>query len=241
MTSPSVPTLPVLGASASLDKTVTEADVVAFAAVSLDANPVHLDEAYAATTRFGGRIAHGMLAASLVSAVLGTRLPGPGTIYLSQTLAFKGPVRLGDTITATVTVKAIKDGKPIVTLDTIVATNLHADILSDLAAALAGSLGIAPTGNIDPERRYPSMFEPIHGSAFDIMGKGLANPVGTFWSVVMMLEHLGETAAAGRVMKAVEHVTGQPLLHTRDLGGNATTSEVTAAVCRAIASQAGAA
>jgi tartrate dehydrogenase/decarboxylase/D-malate dehydrogenase len=68
------------------------------------------------------------------------------------------------------------------TLDTIVATNLHADILSDLAAALAGSLGIAPTGNIDPERRYPVMFEPIHGSAFDIMGKGLANPVGTFWS-----------------------------------------------------------
>ena len=82
-------------------------------------------------------------------------------------------------------------------LDTIVATNLHADILSDLAAALAGSLGIAPTGNIDPERRYPSMFEPIHGSAFDIMGKGLANPVGTFWSVVMLLEHLGE-AEAGR-------------------------------------------
>jgi isocitrate/isopropylmalate dehydrogenase len=82
------------------------------------------------------------------------------------------------------------------TLDTIVATNLHADILSDLAAALAGSLGIAPTGNIDPERRYPSMFEPIHGSAFDIMGKGLANPVGTFWSVVMLLEHLGETEAA---------------------------------------------
>ncbi len=81
-------------------------------------------------------------------------------------------------------------------LDTIVATNLHGDILSDLAAALAGSLGIAPTGNIDPERRFPSMFEPIHGSAFDIMGKGLANPVGTFWSAVMMLEHLGETKAA---------------------------------------------
>jgi tartrate dehydrogenase/decarboxylase/D-malate dehydrogenase len=74
-------------------------------------------------------------------------------------------------------------------LDTLVATNLHADILSDLAAALAGSLGIAPTGNIDPERRYPSMFEPIHGSAFDIMGQGLANPVGTFWSCVMLLEH----------------------------------------------------
>ena len=86
-------------------------------------------------------------------------------------------------------------------LDTIVATNLHADILSDLAAALAGSLGIAPTGNIDPERRYPSMFEPIHGSAFDIMGKGLANPVGTFWSVVMLLEHIGEADAAKRLMR----------------------------------------
>jgi tartrate dehydrogenase/decarboxylase/D-malate dehydrogenase len=117
------------------------------------------------------------------------------------------------------------------TLDTIVATNLHADILSDLAAALAGSLGIAPTGNIDPERRYPSMFEPIHGSAFDIMGKGLANPIGTFWSVVMMLEHLGEQAAADRLMKAIEAVTANPRLHTRDLGGLATTAQVTAAIC----------
>jgi tartrate dehydrogenase/decarboxylase/D-malate dehydrogenase len=117
------------------------------------------------------------------------------------------------------------------TLDTIVATNLHADILSDLAAALAGSLGIAPTGNIDPERRYPSMFEPIHGSAFDIMGKGLANPVGTFWSVVMLLEHLGEVDAAKRVMQAVEAVTANQSLHTRDLGGVATTAQVTAAVC----------
>ncbi len=125
------------------------------------------------------------------------------------------------------------------TLDTIVATNLHADILSDLAAALAGSLGIAPTGNIDPERRYPSMFEPIHGSAFDIMGKGLANPVGTFWSAVMMLEHLGENAAARRLMRAIEQVTAQPALHTRDLGGSATTAEVTAAVCRAVTTNAG--
>ena len=121
------------------------------------------------------------------------------------------------------------------TLDTIVATNLHADILSDLAAALAGSLGIAPTGNIDPERRYPSMFEPIHGSAFDIMGKGLANPIGTFWSVVMLLEHLGEQAAADRLMKAIEEVTANPRLHTRDLGGLATTAQVTAAVCEKIA------
>ena len=77
-------------------------------------------------------------------------------------------------------------------IDTVVATNLHADILSDLAAALAGSLGIAPTANLNPERTFPSMFEPIHGSAFDIMGKGIANPVGTFWSAVMMLDHLGE-------------------------------------------------
>jgi tartrate dehydrogenase/decarboxylase/D-malate dehydrogenase len=116
-------------------------------------------------------------------------------------------------------------------LDTLVATNLHADILSDLAAALAGSLGIAPTGNIDPERRYPSMFEPIHGSAFDIMGQGLANPVGTFWSVVMLLEHLGENDAAARLMGAIERVTANPALHTRDLGGRATTAEVTDAVC----------
>ncbi|MEF8767188.1 MAG: tartrate dehydrogenase [Candidatus Accumulibacter phosphatis] len=116
-------------------------------------------------------------------------------------------------------------------LDTLVATNLHADILSDLAAALAGSLGIAPTGNIDPERRYPSMFEPIHGSAFDIMGLGLANPVGTFWSAVMLLEHLGEAEAAKRLMQAVETVTADPALHTRDLGGKATTAEVTRAVC----------
>ena len=105
-------------------------------------------------------------------------------------------------------------------LDTLVATNLHADILSDLAAALAGSLGIAPTGNIDPERRYPSMFEPIHGSAFDIMGQGLANPIGTFWSVVMLLEHLGERDAAARLMGAIESVTADPALHTRDLGGD---------------------
>ncbi|MGF6595814.1 tartrate dehydrogenase/decarboxylase/D-malate dehydrogenase [Paraburkholderia sp. GAS448] len=125
------------------------------------------------------------------------------------------------------------------TLDTIVATNLHADILSDLAAALAGSLGIAPTANLDPERRYPSMFEPIHGSAFDIMGKGLANPVGTFWSVVMLLEHLGEAGAARTVMDAIERVTADPALHTGDLGGKATTAQVTEAVCAYIAAHAG--
>jgi tartrate dehydrogenase/decarboxylase/D-malate dehydrogenase len=121
-------------------------------------------------------------------------------------------------------------------LDTIVATNLHADILSDLAAALAGSLGIAPTGNIDPDRRFPSMFEPIHGSAFDIMGKGLANPIGTFWSIVMLLEHLAEFPAAERVMTAIERATADPCLHTRDLGGTATTDQVTHAVCEFVSS-----
>ncbi len=122
-------------------------------------------------------------------------------------------------------------------LDTLVATNLHADILSDLAAALAGSLGIAPTGNIDPERRFPSMFEPIHGSAFDIMGQGLANPVGTFWSLVMLLEHIGEPAAAAQLMQAIEAVTANPALHTRDLGGQATTAQVTEAVCAQLAAR----
>jgi tartrate dehydrogenase/decarboxylase/D-malate dehydrogenase len=119
-------------------------------------------------------------------------------------------------------------------LDTIVASNLHADILSDLAAALAGSPGIAPTANLNPERTTPSMFEPIHGSAFDIAGKGIANPVASFWSGALMLEHLGETEAARRLMGAVERVTADPSLHPPDLGGRATTAEVTAAVCRTL-------
>jgi len=119
-------------------------------------------------------------------------------------------------------------------IDTVVATNLHADILSDLAAALAGSLGIAPTANLNPERQFPSMFEPIHGSAFDIMGKGIANPVGTFWSAVMLLEHLGEAKAAGRLMTAIERVTADPRYHTPDLGGEARTDDVTEAVIDAI-------
>jgi tartrate dehydrogenase/decarboxylase/D-malate dehydrogenase len=118
-------------------------------------------------------------------------------------------------------------------LDTIVATNLHADILSDLAGALAGSLGVAPTANIDPERRFPSMFEPIHGSAFDITGKGIANPVATFWTAAQMLDHLGEGEASQRLMRAVEQVTGAGVL-TPDVGGTATTKEVTDAVVDAI-------
>lgn len=122
------------------------------------------------------------------------------------------------------------------TLDVMVATNLHADILSDLAAALAGSLGIAPTANLNPERKFPSMFEPIHGSAFDIAGRGIANPVATFWSAVMMLEHLGEAKAAARLMAAIEAVTGSGVL-SPDLGGTATTADVTSAVCRAVERQ----
>ena len=118
-------------------------------------------------------------------------------------------------------------------LDTFVATNLHADILSDLAAALSGSLGIAPTANLNPERRFPSMFEPIHGSAFDITGKGIANPIATFWTASMMLEHLGEREAASRLMEAIEAVTARRV-HTPDLGGEATTGVVTAAVCDAL-------
>jgi tartrate dehydrogenase/decarboxylase/D-malate dehydrogenase len=120
-------------------------------------------------------------------------------------------------------------------LDTIVATNLHADILSDLAGALAGSLGVAPTANINPERRFPSMFEPIHGSAFDITGKGVANPVASFWTASQMLDHLGEADASARLMRAVEKVTGAGIL-TPDVGGTATTKDVTEAVVEAIQS-----
>ena len=107
-------------------------------------------------------------------------------------------------------------------------------VVAHVAAALAGSLGIAPTANLNPERKTPSMFEPIHGSAFDIVGRGIANPIGTFWTGVMMLEHLGETAAAARLMTAIERVTADPSLHTPDLGGRATTAQVTAAVRAAL-------
>ncbi len=97
------------------------------------------------------------------------------------------------------------------TVDTVLATNLHADILSDLASAVAGSLGIGATANLDPSRAGPSMFEPIHGSAFDIVGKGIANPIGSFWTAVMMLDHLGEHDAGDRLMRAIEDVTAAAL------------------------------
>ena len=134
--------------------------------------------------------------------------------------------QLVDAVTTSMTLKPS-------TLDTIVASNLHADILSDLAAALSGSLGIAPTANLNPERTFPSMFEPIHGSAFDITGKGVANPIATFWTASMMLEHLGEAKAAARLMAAIEKVTAKKVF-TPDLGGTARTADVTAAVAAAL-------
>ncbi|HEX6509275.1 MAG TPA: MaoC family dehydratase [Chloroflexota bacterium] len=108
-----------VGATASLTHLVTDEDVRSFARITRDTNPVHLDEEYARASRFGRRIAHGMLAAGYISAVLGTRLPGPGAIYLSQTLAFKAPVYLGDAITATVRVTAMRQDKPIATIATV--------------------------------------------------------------------------------------------------------------------------
>lgn len=113
--------------------------------------------------------------------------------------------------------------------DTILATNLHADILSDLASALTGSLGNGATANLNPSGAAPSMFEPIHGSAFDIMGKGIANPVGALWTGALMLDHLGESAAAGRLMAAIEQLTAAGPF-TPDMGGQADTATVRDAI-----------
>ena len=114
--------------------------------------------------------------------------------------------------------------------DVILATNLLGDLLTDLAGALQGSLGIPASANLNPERRYPSMFEPVHGSAPDIAGKGIANPIAAFWAGAMMLEVLGEAEAARELMDAVEAVTAEGRVRTPDLGGRATTREVTEAV-----------
>ena len=120
-------------------------------------------------------------------------------------------------------------GKP-QSLDTIVGTNLHMDIISDLAAALAGSIGVAPSANLDPTRKNPSIFEPVHGSAFDIMGKGVANPVAAFWSAAEMLIWIGEKDAAAQLMGCVERVCAKGIL-TADLGGTSDTQGVVDAVC----------
>jgi tartrate dehydrogenase/decarboxylase/D-malate dehydrogenase len=110
------------------------------------------------------------------------------------------------------------------TLDVVVASNLFGDILTDLGGALQGSLGLPASGNINPEKRYPSMFEPVHGSAPDIAGQGIANPIGMIWSGAMMLEHLGEKEAAQSIVGAIERTLGERTLRTRDLGGNADTT-----------------
>jgi len=118
--------------------------------------------------------------------------------------------------------------------DVIVGSNLFGDILSDLGPALAGSLGIAPSGNINPQRDYPSMFEPVHGSAPDIAGRGIANPIGQIWSGAMMLEHLGYAGPAGIIEKAIETVLADYNLKTPDLGGTATTKEVGNAIAESV-------
>jgi tartrate dehydrogenase/decarboxylase/D-malate dehydrogenase len=119
-------------------------------------------------------------------------------------------------------------------LDVIVASNLHGDILSDLAAALAGSLGIAASGNLDPSGNNPSMFEPVHGSAPDIIGNGIANPIAAIWSGAMMCEHLGEAAGSSRLMAAIAKVAKENKVMTRDLGGDASTENVTDAIIAAV-------
>jgi len=116
--------------------------------------------------------------------------------------------------------------------DVIVASNLFGDILSDIAAIITGSMGLAPSANINPERAYPSMFEPVHGAAFDIAGKGLANPLASILATAMMLEHLGEETAARRIGKVVEQILREGKVRTPDLGGNSTTSQVSDEVVR---------
>ena len=124
------------------------------------------------------------------------------------------------------------------TLDTIVASNLFGDILTDIGSAITGSLGIGPGANINPERTCPSMFEPIHGSAPDIAGKGIANPVAAIWAGAMMLEHLGEAAAAGRIVGAIEQVLAEGRARTPDLGGSSDTKQMTAAIAGALTARA---
>jgi tartrate dehydrogenase/decarboxylase/D-malate dehydrogenase len=118
--------------------------------------------------------------------------------------------------------------------DVVVASNLFGDILSDLGPACTGTIGVAPSGNINPERTTPSLFEPVHGSAPDIAGQGIANPVGQIWSAAMMLEHFGETAAANAILKAIETVLAEPALRTRDLKGQASTEACGKAVAEVL-------
>ena len=120
------------------------------------------------------------------------------------------------------------------TLDVIVGSNLFGDILTDLGAALSGSLGLAPGANINPERTFPSMFEPIHGSAPDIAGRGVANPIGAIWAAALMVGHLGQREAEHAIVNAIERVLADRQVRTRDLGGTASTREMTEAIVGAI-------
>lgn len=118
--------------------------------------------------------------------------------------------------------------------DVVVASNLFGDILSDLGPAIAGSIGLAPGANINPEREHPSMFEPVHGSAPDIAGRGIANPIGQIWTGAMMLEHLGHADAAGAIVRAIEQIVAEGRVLTRDLGGHASTWDVGLAIAERI-------
>jgi tartrate dehydrogenase/decarboxylase/D-malate dehydrogenase len=119
-------------------------------------------------------------------------------------------------------------------IDVILASNLFGDILTDLGAAVSGSLGIAPSGNINPERKHPSMFEPIHGSAPDIKGKGIANPIGAVWAGALMLDHLGSRDGHDLIVRAIEKVLATDGPRTPDLGGRATTADMTNAILGAL-------
>lgn len=181
------------------------------------------------------------------------------TVFWEVAKEYEGVVEFDKMLVDAMTVRMVNKPE---SLDTIVATNreslaitplrsyqlgwcgnadnttaVHADILSDLAAALAGSIGIAPSSNLDPTRSCPSMFEPIHGSAPDIAGQGIANPVGAFWSAAEMVRWLGKgelDETADQLMDAIENVTGSPKTRTKDMGGTAGTKEVTDAVCREV-------
>ncbi len=120
--------------------------------------------------------------------------------------------------------------------DVVVGSNLFGDILSDLGPAVAGSIGIAPSANINPERVFPSMFEPVHGSAPDIAGRKICNPIGQIWSGAMMLDHLGEHEAAAAIVTAIEKLLGEGGPRTRDMGGQAATADVGKALAEAVAS-----
>lgn len=120
-------------------------------------------------------------------------------------------------------------------LQVVVASNLFGDILTDLGSAMLGSIGISPSANINPEGKYPSMFEPIHGSAPDIAGQGIANPIGTHWAIVMMLDHLGLKQEADLLMSAIENVLAAGKIRTPDIGGHSTTTEMTDAIIQQIA------